>query len=344
MIEDDEPDAPAEQFTGTAEGPGITPAAETTSHSYREHITDRTGELLEQVIEVARAFPRVGTGALPDPRDGTMAPVTIGAEGVKKVDPSIFDAYRVRPLRRTGTAKVTRLESLIALTNRHKDADGAETALFVDEPELGGKSGAITAVIDYHSDEREPNWLEHRVVYPFPLSPEWKAWMAQNDKPLDMIEFAQFLEDRIVDVLDPSAADTLPHESKDFIKKAGGKLGSPTKLIEISRSLQVNENSRVKSAQTLSSGERQIVFETEHTDAAGQPVDVPSLFLIASPVFANSPVAFRMIVRLRYRVRGGISFFYEAWRPDIVLKAAVDEAVEQAVDKTGLPVFYGTPE
>lgn len=340
MIEDDAQDLPDENVN--AGGPTHQSADRHTS--FREHVADRTGELLEQVIEVARHFPRVGTGAIPDPRDNTIAPVTISAEGVNKVDPSIFDAYRVRPLRRQGAARVTRLESLIALTNRHKDADGAETVLFVDEPVLGGKSGAITSVIDYHSDEREPNWLEHRVLYPFPLSPEWQAWMGQNDKPLEMIEFAQFLEDRIVDVLDPSAADTLPQEAKDFIKKAGGKLGSPTKLIEISRSLQVNENSRVKSAQTLSSGERQIVFETEHTDAAGQPVDVPSLFLIAIPVFANSPVAFRMIVRLRYRVRGGISFFYEVWRPDIVLKAAVDEAVAQAAAQTGLPVFYGTPE
>jgi hypothetical protein len=337
MTQDVTEDAPDEQATEQG-------GAANSHSSYRDHLVDRTGELLEQVIEVARSFPRVGTGAIPDPRDGTVAPVTISAEGVRKVDPSIFDAYRVRPLLREGTATVSRLDSLIDLTNRHADDEGEEGALFVDEPVLGGKSGSITAIIDYHGTDGQPNNCGHRVCYPFPLSPEWKAWMAMNDKPFEMIEFAQFLEDRIVDVLDPSAADTLPQESKDYIKKAGGKLGSPTKLIEISRSLQVNENSRVKSAQVLSSGERQIVFETEHTDAAGQPVDVPSLFLIAIPVFANSPVAFRMIVRLRYRVRGGISFFYEVWRPDIVLKTAVDEAVKAATDGTSLPVFYGQPE
>lgn len=318
-----------------------------THTTYRENIVDRTGDLLREAIKVAQEVPRVGTGALPDPRDGTVAPVTIGSSGVNMVDPSIFDAYRVRPLRRQGTATVSRLDSLIALANRHKDEQYVESVLFVKEPVLGGASGAITAIVDYHAeDERQtPNWLGHKIVYPFPLSPEWQAWMAANGNPFEMIQFSQFLEDRIVDVLDPSAAEGLSAEAKDYIAKAGGKLGSPTKLIEISRNLQVNENAKIKSAHVLSSGERQIVFDTEHTGADGKPVDVPSLFLIAIPVFANSPVVWRMIVRLRYRARGGgVSFFYEVWRPDLVLNAAVDEAVTKAHEETGLPVFYGSPE
>ena len=251
----------------------------------------------------------------------------------------------MRPLRRQGTAYVSRLESLISLTNRHADEDALEAALFVQEPALGGLGGGITAIIDYHEGPKgDANWLGHRIHYPFPLSPEWKAWMGHNGKTFSMFEFAEFLEDRIVDVMDPGAADSLPPEGKDYIAKAGGKIGSPSKLIEISRSLTVHENSRVVSANKLASGEGQIVFETEHTDGAGKPVDVPGLFIIAIPVFANSPVVWRMIVRLRYRKNVGITFSYEAWRPDLVLKAAVDETVGQARDNTGLPVFYGTPE
>lgn len=337
--------------------------AGTTSHSYHSQTTekttdktvDRTGELLKVAVETAREFPRVVTGQLTDPRDGTVAFVQSDADGVQAIDPDIFDKYRVFPLVRKGLATTTRLSSFIELIDRHK-VDGF-TSVFVQE----GDCPTMRAVIDYHSvlmavpgrgDDEPPEHIPqrgaHRIDYPFPLSEEWQAWTSMNKVTMTLQEFAAFIEDRIGDILDPSEAEHLSKSAKAFIEQVGGTIGSPTTMMSISRGIQVDTSTKVVSAAKVETGEVQIGLSVEHTDtrdATGAQVKVPSKFLIAIPAFANASVAYRMVVRFRFDTRSGTTkFFYELWRPDLVMTDAIDEAVEQVADATGVPVFYGKPE
>ena len=104
-----------------------------------------------------------------------------------------------------------------------------------------------------------------------------------------MVEFASFLEDHIVDVLNESGG--LSSDADNFVKMTGGKFATPSKLIEIARGLQVNEASVVKEARNLSTGESEFTFDTQHTGADGKPLKMPNLFVIAIPVFARSAVS-----------------------------------------------------
>jgi hypothetical protein len=52
-----------------------------------------------------------------------------------------------------------------------------------------------------------------------------------------------------------------------------------------------------------------------------------------------------MPVRFRYRKSGGnVRFILSAYNPEKSFKAALNEAVEEATEATGLETFMGTPE
>ena len=298
---------------------------------------------------------------LPDGNGG------LNAQSVKRFG----DEYRDSPERRKGTAVMTDLDSLIAHVNRFKDAD---SALFgIDHPDAPG----IIGVINYHErvnpaegetppeDDQppRPRFGDHRCRYDFPLSDEWKAWAAADGEAMEMVDFAEFLEDRIVDVMNPpdflridfpqipdGTTDAPAPETDtdkrlhDLMLRIGGRACGPSSLMELSCGLKVNEAAKVAQTNNLSTGEVQIRFETEHQDADGKPLKVPNLFLLAISVFRGGPL-YRVPVRLRYRLRGGtITWIMQMHRPDLVFNDAFDQACKRAAVETGLPLFMGQPE
>ena len=306
----------------------------------KSELIDRPGELLHRAVEVANDLRRIGISTIIDPRDNTAAPFAIGAERAEIIQPTAFDGYRPKPIARTGTARHTRLDSFIAHVLRFK-AD--HSAIFASD---NSKNPKLAAVFDYHPegpDRAETQPMKHRSEYAFPLSDEWKAWAEKDGETMAMTDFAAFLEDRIVDVV-ANATPSSP-AAKDFVAKTGGNIASPSKLIEIARGLQVNESSVLREARNLSTGEAEVVFQSEHLDASGNKLTLPNLFMICLPVFARAPVAYQILARFRYRkVGGGIVFFYELWRPDLVFEQAFSEAITEVRQQTALPVFVGAAE
>ena len=124
---------------------------------------------------------------------------------------------------------------------------------------------------------------------------------------------------------------------------AGGYAGT-AKLLELAKGLSVRVGAQVKNHVNLGTGESQIQFVTEHADEAGKPLKVPGLFLLGLPVF-EAGAAYQLPVRLRYRVNGGsLVWWFELHRPEVIMRDAVDGAVEKVRAETKLPVFSGTPE
>lgn len=276
-----------------------------------------------------------------EPGTHVEALAQISAQGVKAIPRTIFDEYRLNPRIREGSATLTSIESLIDHVNRFKDAD---SALFAVDDRA---NPSITAVLDYHraGAAAEPRFGRHRSLFQFPLSDEWKAWTKSDGETFSMGEFAAFLEDRIIDVLDLiPGEDSLPEDMQRFVNTVGGSIASPSKLIELSVGLKVNEQSAVKEAINLSSGEAQVQFIAQHVDDAGQPLRVPGLFLIGIPVFRHGP-HYRIAARLRYRkTSGGLVFFYQLWRADRVFDHSFREACERVRVETDLPMLFGKPE
>jgi hypothetical protein len=277
-------------------------------------------------------------------QDLTIPAVVQGTE-LHILRPSEIEDWRTRPRFRAGTASLLTVESLIEHVNRFKDDD---SVLFANNDRA---SPTITAILDYHPKgaTAAPRFGKHRAHYAFPLSDEWIAWHASNGlkRAMPMAEFAEFLEDRIVDVivLIPDE-DSVPEELQKFINSLGGvdTIATPNKLMELSRGLQVYEDSALKQAVKLSSGEGELSFEVTHRDQDGKPLKVPSLFLIAIPVFKNGPL-YRIAARLRYR-KGpeGVIFWYDLWRSERSFDDAFNEGCERVEVETGLPLLLGKPE
>ncbi len=298
------------------------------------------GALLEQVRSLVEEHLRPELINVTDPLSDVTIPAILTREGVEAVPAHVFDDYLTAPRDRRGTANMTSLSSFIDHVQRFKSP---HSAIFACDDRT---RPALTAVLDYNpaGADSAPTHGRHRTTFAFPLSDEWKAWQAANDKKMGMADFAAFLEDRIVDVdADDAAASD---EISRLITTLGGRrmVASPTKLIELSRGLAVHENAVIREAVKLSSGEGEVVFQSEHMDAAGDRLTVPTMFLLAIPVFRNG-APYQVLARLRYRKgQNGLVFWYELSRTDRVFDHAFDEAVEQVQTATSLPVFRGAPE
>lgn len=258
-----------------------------------------------------------------------------------------LDEYRHRPERRKGTATVRDLPSFIELTNRFKDEHSALFAI----PDPAKPS--ITAVLNYSEagdETTDARFGDHRVHYPCPLSEEWKAWHGNDDKPMSQRDFGYFLEERILDIGAPVTAEPIEGEPasdaalRHQMKLLGGACADAAKLMELSKGFKVIVNDTVHEARNLSTGEAQLQYVSEHRDGAGQPITVPSLFLIQIPVFELGAL-WRIPVRLRYRIKDGKPFwFYELLRADKVFDVAFREAAAEAAAGAGLPIYFGEPE
>lgn len=272
--------------------------------------------------------------------DGALNAVTVLAvpKGIDVVSvKKYFDEHLDAPERREGTANLEDIESFIAHAKRFADAD---SALFACS---NPASPALLSVLDYHriGAASSPRFGRHRGVYSFPLSDEWKGWVARNAQVMDQAAFAELVENRITDVLDPAGAGETPTKLAEAI---GCKFASPTKLLELSRGLSVRVGAKIRTAQNLATGEAALTYVSEHQDEHGAALKVPGAFLIGLPVFRNG-APYQLAVRLRYRVReGGITWFYELYRADRVFDHAFREACEHARTETGLPLYVGSPE
>lgn len=303
----------------------------------------RAGEI-PAIIDTVRGLDVAATVSLTRPSDANTVPVLIVPNGKQVLDVKKFlDAYLPAPERRKGTATLTDLASFIEHTNRFKDDD---SVVFAHRDE---ENPALTAVLDYHraGAAAAPRFGTHRGQYAFPVSEQWEAWAEVDGKALDQATFAAFLEERIADVLlpptDPAALGGLAESLLQLIGDTTAIAG-PTKMMEISRGLRVKEHGHTVNAQTLSTGEIEAVFKVEHRDEAGQPLRVPSLFLVGIPVF-DGGAPYRLPIRILYRVAGGrITWFLKRYRPELIFLNAFDEAVAEVKEKTTLPVFMGAPE
>lgn len=291
-------------------------------------IIDLTNKAAE--VELIK-FPTEGLGEGLPPN----VPILIDhrPSGLARGIRDIVESYRTQPERRKGTLKTTTLESFIAAVNRHKDADSVVFA------KTSWPQPSLTAVIDYHTAAGGPRWGQHHIGYDFPITPELKAWIENNGKPMQQADFAAFLEEHAAELTAPYDAERIEYER--LFKE---RFALPNELIDLSRSLEVFVNAKVKSANRLQSGERVIEFTEEHMNGKGEKIDIPGLFMTQMRAFVDGdPV--QILARLRYRAAaGGVSWFYQLYRWDVALRQRVQNDLLLVAKGTGLQTFEGFPE
>lgn len=295
------------------------------------------GNSVKQIADIARegVEPRVVSLQRGNESEASVLVLPTGhkAESLKP----ILDQYRTAPERRKGTARLVDLDSFIALVNRFKDADSAIWGL----PD--STSPSLTCVFDYHraTADGSPRFGEHRAVYAFPLSDEWKKWATNDGEKMSQRDFAEFVEGRVRDIANPTGVAGAAAEDA---KALGVDLAPASRIVEVARGLMVRVKSEVAGSVALSSGEVEIKYSTQHQDERGQPLRVPSAFLIGIPVFQGGDL-YPIVVRLRYRAdQPPITWFYELYGTERVFDFAFKKACDRATTDTALPLFFGSPE
>lgn len=269
--------------------------------------------------------------------DVLLVPGNMRTESIKKY----LDEYLIAPERKAGTACLVELQSLIDHVNRHKDSN---TVLFAHPGDSeADKAPSITAVFDYNESgpEGAPRFGKHRALYEFPLSEQWTVWQEAGEKTFNQQEFAEFIEERITDIVDPATAG---EKVREFAEDSGFNLANPATLMNLSRNLSVRVGQKVTNNFNPQSGETQLNFETTHSDQMGGPLKVPGAFILRIPVFRNGSL-YEPLVRLRYRVHGGtVLWNFALHRTDIIFDHAFGEACEKTATDTDLQLFKGSPE
>jgi uncharacterized protein YfdQ (DUF2303 family) len=185
-------------------------------------------------------------------------------------------------------------------------------------------AGSIKAVLDWHFDNAvvdggslDPQPREHSCTLKLRPSEEFKRWAEMENSFHGQAEFAAFLEENAVDVIDPE----------------------PAVLIEISRDLEGTQGVTFKSSTRLENGDRSFVYETE-TRAKGD-IKVPREFVLSIPLYeGEEPVPLRCA--FRWRINGGQLQMGFVWRRvEYQRRAHFMEIATAASEETGRPVFFG---
>jgi uncharacterized protein YfdQ (DUF2303 family) len=233
--------------------------------------------------------------------------------GVHKVDLT-GPEHTGQPPRKQGTTTVRDADSFMAYFEKHSDAD---TEVYADAERL-----TITAVLDAHQ-AGAARWSGHRLTLALRTTEAWQQWKTNDGQLLDQESFAEFLEDHLPELLEPSAAD----------------------MLEIAQSIQAASKVDFQSGVRLASGQRQFQYVETTTTKAGQKgqLTVPEVFTIGLVPFEGSE-GYKLTARLRYRITDrGLRMGYKLERPSDILRTAFGDVVNRIDGDIEQPVMNGTP-
>lgn len=217
------------------------------------------------------------------------------------------------PVRTRATVRAASVETLCAYVNRFKLS---ETAIFADPEKV-----EVVAIIDYHAPKK-PSFATHRISYIPPRALEWSTWKGANGKRMSQTDFAQFIEDNVVDIRVPNGAD----------------------ILEVSRNLQAKKSVQFSSAIRLADGAQEFTYaETVEGSSSKGKIIVPKEFKLGIPVFFGGAL-YEVLVRLRYRIDGGnLQLWYELYRPEHIERDAFAAIEALIAAQTEIVVWQGAP-
>lgn len=266
---------------------------------------------------------------------GVVLAIADRSGAVKIVD---TDAYDATPRHVSASRTVTDAESFVKYVKRH--------AIPGTEVYAHTTSSSVVAVIDSHEDASgEPGWQKHKLTLTLEHTKAWKAWaerdLGQNPRGwFGQEEFAEFIEDRALDVIDPDHA----------------------RLIELATRFEATKKVDFSQATRLDNGEVQF----QYTETVGakkgtkDSIDFPKDLQLALRPYVGGPI-YSVFASLRYRISSeGLRLGYALQRPENILEAAFSDIVTEIrdgrTDKRSeddvkvihqgigeVPIFYGRP-
>ena len=325
---------------------------------FEEIVSTDTAQIIRDTVEKLSKVAPIDTDQdRNNPSKAHLVSVPAGRR-IEDVSDKINKASQtLKPFQKSGTARLQTLDSFIGWTNRFK---GTGSVLFAN---ANRQEPSLTSIIDYHEAgeadvgklDQDPNarHCNHRGVYKFPVSEEWKTWQRISQRTLTKAELGEFIEDNAKDIIDPTPALLAASATKaepwevpliEVAAKLKGRFGQFAALMEMSRHLEIFESSNLITKRNPDDGTVQMSFENENKDAEGKPLSIPNLFLIAIPIF-DQGAAYRIPVRFSFKKNGSaVSFRLTPYSPDVAFYDAIKEAVNAAQEQTDLATYYGAPE
>jgi uncharacterized protein YfdQ (DUF2303 family) len=249
-------------------------------------------------------------------RKGDLPGVFVLPEGRRTeiVDPSVFEDT---PRRTIGSYTLADIPSLIDYGKQH--AAETITTVWIDQLK------ARVVVVFNDADGETAGWRDHRAVCDLIRTPEWEHWTSKNGQYLDQLDFAEHIEDGLLEIIEPPSAD----------------------MWEIAQSIRGRTDATWRAEGRLDNGAVGFSYiedvKAEATTQKGR-VEIPSEFrLRVAPFYGEEPA--ELVARLRYRVReGALKVGYKLDRPDQV-ELQVMKAVKERLGSEGGfgRVYLGVP-
>jgi len=215
---------------------------------------------------------------------------------------SAIEQAQDEPNRKHGTVQLRDIDSFLDYA---ADQSMAASGYIYADPD----ARTLTAVFNDQRNTDYAGWRDFRAVYTAELSRELTTWLAHNKKPMEQEEFAVFLEDNIVDVVEPTG-DT---------------------MLAIALTMQAKTEVNFSSSRRLDNGQVQLAYtETIDARAGAGSIEIPREFRIGLRLFKNGE-GYSIKARLKYRLGAGkVKFWYELDRPENAIEDAFKAYVEQA--------------
>jgi uncharacterized protein YfdQ (DUF2303 family) len=210
-----------------------------------------------------------------------------------------------RPARMKGEITVATADSFIAYAERF--VTPSTVVRYSNGHVRTGRSPKIEAVLDYHGAstvvrstteapkveaiaQGEPAWRNHFVALTATYSEEFSLWITSNAKRMAQEDFARFLEDRSLEITDPSGAEiyTLVGDFK------------ATAAVSVNQAIQ------------LKNGTVQVAYSNVVSGKSGNgTLEFPERMTLSMSIFYGElPEQFP--VRLRFRIKDQrLEFWYE---------------------------------
>jgi uncharacterized protein YfdQ (DUF2303 family) len=227
------------------------------------------------------------------------------------------------PRRRVCVVALTEPGSFVEYVRRYQNAD---TVVYANT-----KAMAFVAVLDEHpagpvAAGSKPGaataWREHRASYSCPKSPEWITWSALDGKAMKQDEFADFLEQRLEDLV---IAEGMP---------------KPIEMLKVARELHIRTKGTFQREVNPTTGDFILVNKNE--TETGSTV-IPRAFALAIPVFEGGE-RYKVEARVRFQLTGsGPMFSFTMHRRAEIERDAFDGVRQIIATGTERPVYAGTP-
>jgi uncharacterized protein YfdQ (DUF2303 family) len=253
-------------------------------------------------------------------------PVIVAPEGynVHELD---LESYQPAPKRCHGTVRLETVKSFTDYISRNLTL--GQTVVFADMD-----SGRFTAIFNYHKDGSSPGWGDNRAVLELTPTVSWKRWMEMNERRMDQLAFADFIESNALDIVTPSAAE----------------------VMEMVSALKVNKKAAFHSVIDNRTG-RQTVEYSEDTkgETTKGNLEFTGQFELALQPYRNRGVdvtPYKVNARLRFDIteqgqnKSALRVHYSLINHALVREYAFGvelDVIDQFLNNLSVPMFDGSP-